>query len=94
METLIGSIREVGRELKVSELQTHTVVVLQKHPPPCPLTTVWVMGVHDSFVHFAMGRVGPNNTQVNFIARRTGENNDYIRDDEMPMKIYEYLGEI
>jgi len=86
METAPES--EVGRELRVSDLKTRSVVVLEKHPN-CPKATMWVIGIHPEFVHFATG-----DKALNFIARRTGPDNNQIRDDEQPMKMYEYLGKI
>jgi hypothetical protein len=82
-------MREVGRELKVSELVPHTVVVLEK--PGRPLATMWVMGVSARrFVHFFAGV-----TQTNFLAERTGEDGEWITDDSgIAMKMYKYLGRI
>jgi hypothetical protein len=88
MEIKIGGREEVGRELKVSDLKTRSVVCLQKHAE-CPLATMWVIGVHEEFVHFAAQKGA-----LNFIARRTGKDKQYIRDDDQDMKMFEYLGEI
>ena len=73
---------EIGRELKVSELHPPQVVVLKKLGRP--LATVWVRSVDEHFVEFYAGEV-----QMTFMASRDG---DGIRDDDMPIKIYEYLG--
>src|SRR3954470_22303632 len=47
---------EVGRELKVSELQPQTVVVLEK--ADVGMATLWVVEIGDIFVHFRAGAAG------------------------------------
>jgi hypothetical protein len=80
---------EVGRELKVSELQPRTVVVLWKEGRPA-MATVWVVKVGANFVQFAAGKI-----RMEFIALRCGpELEQIIDDDKVPMKIFEYLGAV
>jgi len=76
--------KEVGRRLKVSELQPHTVVVLQI--PLRPMVTAWVKEITDNRVHFVMGEIS-----VELIAKRTGE---WLIFDEVPLTVREYLGKI
>jgi hypothetical protein len=73
---------EIGRELKVSELKPRTIVWLKK--PGRAMATVWVVVVHPEWVHFRASAIG-----MDFLAKRDG---DGVRDDDLPMKIYEYLG--
>lgn len=78
---------EIGRELKASELKPRTVVVLEK--PGRPRATVWVVQVRKRFVHFRAGV-----TQMELFLRRTGPDLEGLADEELPMKVYEYLGEV
>jgi hypothetical protein len=78
---------EVGRELKVSELQPQTVVWLHKEGRNA-MATMWVVAVGDVFVHFRAGAV-----RTEFFAERCGPELEQITDDDhIPMKMYEYLG--
>jgi hypothetical protein len=78
--------KEIGRELKVSELVPRTVVVVNKGGKAA---TMWVVEVAESHVHFYSGVV-----HTDFIASRTGPDRERITDDtNSPMRIFEYLGE-
>jgi len=80
--------REIGRELKVSELNPRTVVWIAKLGRP--FASMWVVAVSDKLVHFRAGKVG-----MEFFALRTGLNQEGITDDSyIPMKVFEYLGEV
>jgi hypothetical protein len=83
-----GMMNEVGRELKVSELKPKTVVVVAKQLRPA--ATVWVVEIHPEYVHFRAGSIN-----MEFLAARTGPDLEQITDDSgLPMRVYEYLGEI
>ena len=79
---------EIGRELKVSELKPKTVVIVWKEGRQA--ATMWVIEVGDVYVHFRAGVVN-----MEFLALRTGPDLEEITDDHhLPMKIYEYLGNV
>jgi hypothetical protein len=79
--------REIGRELKVSELRPRSVVVLQKYGRPC--ATWWVVEIGEMFVQLRAGLTG-----ADFFAVRSGRNRERISDEfNRPMSVYEYLGE-
>jgi hypothetical protein len=78
---------EIGRELKVSELRPMTVVVLAKEGRNV-MATVWVVAVGEIYVHFRARDMG-------FYAERRGPGLEEITDDDhLPLKIYQYLGEV
>jgi hypothetical protein len=80
---------EVGRELKVSELRTRTVVVLQKGEE-ATAATIWVVGVFKDVVHFRAGAVG-----LELFLFRTGPDLDQLCDDTgARIIVYEYLGKV
>jgi hypothetical protein len=83
------SYEEIGRELKVSELKSRTVVWLAKDE--CAhICTCWVVSVQRECVHFYMGGTG-----VNFLAKRCGPDMESVTDSTgKEMSIYEYLGEV
>ena len=79
---------EIGRELKVSDLRTGGIVVLLK--PGRPAANVRVVGVGVGWVTFkAQYKDGK---EIHFLAQRCGPDNEMIRDEDMAMHIYEYLG--
>ena len=80
--------REIGRELKVSELRPRTVVWVAKLNRPT--ASMWVLQVHDVMVHFRAGEVN-----MDLFCLRVGpEGNQLTDDSRIPMKVFEYLGEI
>jgi hypothetical protein len=77
---------EIGRELRVSELQPETIVVLEK--PDVAAATMWVREVLPGHVVFWAGMVS-----TTFLARRCGKELERISDDSgATMNLYEYLG--
>ena len=83
---------EIGRELRVSELQPRTIVVLQKVGSR-KAATMWVEEVFPEFVIFSMGAADMHFVQ-HFLAQRTGHNLEQITDDTgRELHIHEYLGE-
>ena len=79
---------EIGRELKVSELQPRTIVLLHKEGRNA-MVTMWVVAVGDVYVHFRAGAV-----HTEFFAERCGPTLEQITDDDhIPMKMFEYLGQ-
>ena len=80
---------EIGRELKVSELQPRKVVWVCKKGRAA-MATLWVIAVSEKYVVFYAGV-----THTEFYALRTGPDLDEISDDShIEMKIFEYLGEV
>jgi len=83
---------EIGRELKVSELQPPVVVILWKANRPTTYATLWVRRITPEFVHFG-GNDGL--TEYHFLAERTGPDREQITDDSgTEMKMFEYLGKV
>lgn len=79
---------EIGRELRVSELQPRTIVLLFKEGRSV-MVTMWVVRAMSGYVHFHAGAV-----KAEFLAKRCGPDLEQITDDSgVSMKIYEYLGE-
>jgi hypothetical protein len=79
----------IGKELKVSELNSRMIVCLWKQSKANVMVTMWVKDVGAGFVHFWAGEAN-----THFIATRCGPGLEQITDDsEIPMKIYEYLGD-
>jgi hypothetical protein len=79
---------EVGRELRVSELQPRTIVLLHKVGKDVA-ATMWVIDVGDLCVHFRAGALN-----IEFLALRCGADLEEICDDtHTRLKIFEYLGE-
>jgi hypothetical protein len=74
---------ELGRELRVSELQAQTVVILGKEGQPHMIST-WVKDVTAHSVSFLAGEL-----QMLLILRRDGE---ALYDDTARMHVYQYLG--
>jgi hypothetical protein len=72
--------REIGRELKVSELKPGMVVVV--HKPGHPMGTAGVVAVRSRWIQFRTG------VAREFLAQRIGEG---IRDDGQPLMVYQYL---
>ena len=78
---------EIGRELKASELEPRTVIVMEKEG--CPhYATVWVSAIRDDLIAFYMGG-GMGGGSIHLIARRQG---DSLFDDEARLHVYQYLG--
>jgi hypothetical protein len=74
---------EVGRELKASELQVGSIVVLVKTGRPG--FTVWVREVAEHYVHFTAGEI-----RTEFLAKRVG---DRVTDDaNSELTMYQFLG--
>ena len=77
---------EIGRELKVSELEPRTVVVLER--PESRAATVWVLLVQPEYVVFRLSVIS-----AHFVARRCGPDLEQITDDTgRVLHIHEYLG--
>lgn len=75
---------EQGRELKASELQARTVVILEKENQPA-MMTLWVRAVAPSFVLFIGEHI-----QMGLILLRDGE---LLYDDtKTRVHVYQYLG--
>lgn len=80
--------REIGRELKVSELKPYTVVIVAKLGRPA--ATMWVVEVGLTWVHFRAGEIG-----MELLCERIGpEGNQLTDDSRIPMKLFEYLGAV
>jgi hypothetical protein len=79
---------EIGRELRVSELQPRTIVSLHKVGTNLAVT-MWVVEIGDVYVHFRAGAV-----KTEFLALRCGADLEEICDDtHARIKVFEYLGE-
>ena len=77
---------EIGRELKVSDLQPRTIVCVRRGDI---LATMWVVNVNPQNVSFWAGQL-----RAFFLARRTGPDLEDLADDKnRPLVIHEYLGE-
>lgn len=80
---------EVGRELKASELRAHTIVWVSKHERAIVLS-MWVTEVTASTVALYAGDI-----RVFLVLKRCGPDLESVEDDDrVPMKIFEYLGEV
>jgi ribosomal protein L37E len=78
---------EIGRKLKASELEPHTIVVVEKADLGC--VTFWVKGVSDQLVHLYAGEIG-----MDLLLLRVGPDRESVTDDSgAAMTIYQYLGE-
>ena len=83
----MGASSEIGRELKVSELEVGTVVVVSKAGRPFQIT-MWVRRLTDTAVFLYAGEVG-----LRLVLVRCGDARDQVEDeDHLPMKFNEYLG--
>jgi hypothetical protein len=79
---------EAGRELKVSELEIKTVVVVGR--PDKALATLWVRDIWEDSVIFWAGSM-----KMYFIAHRVGPELEQLADDAgTAVKVYEYLGKV
>jgi len=79
---------EIGRTLKVSDLKPRGQQIVWLHKDGRPVASVWVGSVNAHFVEFIAGEIG-----THFLAQRCGQDLDEITDDSnIPMAIYEYLG--
>ncbi len=82
-----GDESEIGRELKVSELKIHTVVVVLRGSTAA---TVWVLVVSDASVLF-----GALATRTLLLCTRRGPDLEQITDDSgAALTLHEYLGAI
>jgi hypothetical protein len=82
---------EIGRELRVSELEPRTIVFLHKVGTNIAVT-MWVVEIGDVYVHFHAGAAKLAPTE--FYAVRCGDNLEEVTDDaHNRLKIFEYLGE-
>jgi hypothetical protein len=77
---------EWGRELKASELQVKTIVILSRDG--LRGITAWVTETEGAFVHFHMGKV--NTT----LALMKVDNGALIDDTLEPVRVFEYKGEV
>jgi hypothetical protein len=74
---------EIGRELKASELEPRTVVVLLKEGRRTA-ATMWVLECRRNAVIFLAAEV-----KTGLMLYRDG---DELRDDTAPMRVFQYLG--
>ena len=82
-------VSDIGRELRVSELTPHSVVVVSKAGRRAALT-MWVRDIGKTHVGLFAGEL---NTLL--LLSRCGDDLEQVQDeDRVPMKIFEYLGEI
>jgi hypothetical protein len=78
---------EVGRELKASELNPGTVVIVAPSCHPGAMLTVWVKAVDSKLVVFYAGEL--NLHIINFV-----QPDGSIQDDHgTVIRVYEYLGQ-
>jgi hypothetical protein len=85
---------EIGRELKVSELKVSelrsgSIVIVWKAGRPAAIT-VWVGNITEHRVFLLAGEIS-----MTLVLIRCGPDLEQVEDDDkVPMKLYEYLGEI
>ena len=82
-----GPKSRIGRELKVSELEPRTVVVLER--PGGHAATVWVILIQPKYVVFRAGDIC-----IALVAKRTGPDLEQITDAGGSLRVHEYLGVI
>jgi len=77
---------EMGRELKASELQVKTVVILSRDG--LRGVTAWVSMVGADFAAFEMGEI-----KTTLILRRLADET-LVDDTDRQVRVFEYLGEV
>jgi hypothetical protein len=85
--------KEIGRELKVSELQERTVVWLSKYENQ--FASMWVWKVDSGFVAFQAGK--PAIPMILVAIREDiepGDRESICDDTGARLRLYEYLGEV
>jgi hypothetical protein len=84
-----GPESEIGRELKASELQPMTVVVVRREDHPELAHTLWVIHVSEDQIHLQANFDG--SAEWNFLVQRKG---DEARDGSgHRMYFFEFLGD-
>jgi hypothetical protein len=78
---------EWGRELKASELQIKTVVILSRDG--LRGVTAWVTNTSGVFAHFTMGEI-----KTTLALMKVAEHDTLIDDTLEPVRVFEYKGEI
>ena len=81
-----GHASEIGRPLKVSELNPKTIVILNKGET---FYSIWVLFVRPELVFFTSGVA-----RTDLCLRRVGDGKEELVDDNnTPIRVFEYLGE-